>query len=135
MSAKLAASIVTDDRVARYVAARCSAQLLPPFTVMGLERDGEIIAGVVFNSFTERDVEVTVAGERGAFSRTFLKSVGEYVFGIVNCTRISITTRQGSVCDIAQRLGAKMEGVKRDHYGPGQDAYLLGILKADWVFR
>jgi hypothetical protein len=133
-AATSAARIVVDNRVAAYVAQRCEAQIMPPFTAMGIERNGEIVAGVVFNNFSARDIDVTVAGERGAFTRGFLRAVGAYVFGALDCTRMSITTRHATVCDVAKRLGARMEGVKRDRHGPGQHAYMLGILKNDWAF-
>lgn len=124
--------IVTDDRVARYVGARCGTIIYPPFTCMGIERDGEIIAGVVFNSFTGTDVAVTVAGER--FTRGFIAAVGEYVFKQMGCLRMSITTEQPKVIEIAKRLNAQTEGCKRNHFGIGRDGIVLGILKEDWKF-
>ncbi len=127
--------IVTDERVSEYVSRKYGSHFVPPFTAMGIERDGVVVAGVVFNNMTARDIEVSVAGERGQFTLGFLRAVGRYVFGQLNCSRLSITTRQEIVCDIARRLGAQMEGVKRDHFGPGQDAMLLGILKKDWAIR
>lgn len=127
--------IVTDERVARYVSEKCQCQLMPPFTAIGIETGGRIVAGVVFNNFSARDVEVTVAGERGAFTKGFIRAVGEYVFRALDCTRMSITTRSHEVCDFARRLGAHAEGIKRDRYGEGQDAFLFGILRKDWKLK
>lgn len=126
--------IVTDDRVARFVAEMCDVIISPPFTCMGIERDGEIAAGVVFSSFTGNDVAVTVAGKPGSFNRTFLHAVGDYVFRQMGCLRLSITTGQEHVCEIATRLGAEVEGCKRNHFGVGKHATVLGILKEDWKF-
>lgn len=124
--------IVTDDRVARFVGERCNTIIYPPFTCMGIERDGEITAGVVFNCFTGNDVSVTVAGER--FTRGFIAAVGEYVFTQMGCLRMSITTEQPKVIEIATRLGAQVEGAKRDHFGIDRHGVVLGILKQDWKF-
>lgn len=124
--------IVTDERVARYVGKRCNTIIYPPFTCMGIERDGEIVAGCVFNCFTGNDVAVTVAGKRGAFTRQFIKAVGQYVFKGMGCLRLSITTEQPLVIDIATRLGAIVEGRKRNHFGKGRDGFILGILREDW---
>jgi hypothetical protein len=124
--------IVTDERVARFVGERCEAIICPPYTAMGIERDGEITAGVVFNCFTGNDVSVTVAG--GPFNRAFIAAVGQYVFGKAGCLRMSITTEQPKVIEIAQRLGATVEGLKRNHFGKGRDATILGILREDWNF-
>jgi hypothetical protein len=126
--------IVCDDRVARFVGERCATIIYPPFTAMGLERDGLIVAGCVFNCFTGCDVAVTIAGDRGAFTRQFIRAVGQYVFGKLGCQRISITTEQLHVIQIAHRLAAQTEGTKRNHFGKGRDATVLGILREDWKF-
>lgn len=120
------------DDVAKFVGDGCSTIICPPFTAMGIERDGEIVAGVVFNCFSGHDVHVTVAGE--GFHRGFLRAVGRYVFDQLGALRISITTEQEHVIDIAKRLGAQTEGRKRNHFGRGRHAIVLGILKEDWKF-
>ncbi len=125
--------IAIDDRVARFVGERCGTIICPPFTAMGIERDGEIIAGAIFNNFTRHDIEVTIAG--GPFSRGFARAVGVYVFHRVGCLRMSITTEQDIVVDYAKRLGAQTEGRKRNHFGRGRHGIVLGILKEDWKIR
>lgn len=124
--------IVTDERVARFVGERCGTIIYPPFTTMGVERDGQVIAGVIFNCFTGNDIAVTVAG--GPFGREFISAVGKYVFGKIGCLRMSITTEQPKVIEIATRLGAQTEGRKRNHFGMGRDGIVLGILKEEWKF-
>jgi hypothetical protein len=125
--------IVTDLRVAQFVADRVGYQCFyPPFTCMGLERDGRIVAGVVFNCFTGNDIAVTVAGERGAFTRHFIKEVGRYVYETNGCGRMSITTEQPKIVALAKRLGAQTEGRKRHLFGKGRHGVVLGILKEEW---
>jgi hypothetical protein len=124
--------IVTDERVARFVGERCGTIICPPYTAMGIERDGKITAGVVFNCFTGNDICVTVAG--GPFNRGFVSAVGKYVFDQVGCLRMTLTTEQPKVIEIAQRLGASVEGLKRNHFGKGRDGTILGILREDWNY-
>lgn len=124
--------IVTDERVARFVGERCETIIFPPFTTMGIERDGQVNAGAVFNCYTGNDIAVTVAG--GPFTRGFISEVGRYVFETVGCLRMSITTEQPKIIEIATRLGAQLEGCKRNHFGIGRDGIVLGILKEDWKF-
>jgi hypothetical protein len=62
----------------RFVGERCGTIIYPPFTAMGIERDGEITAGVVFNCYTGNDIAVTVAG--GPFNRGSSRQLGKYVF-------------------------------------------------------
>jgi hypothetical protein len=128
----LSLSIVDDERVPRFVGERVGRIIVPPYTAMGLDKDGEIIGGAVFNGFTRADIEVTIAGR---FTRGFIVQVGRYVFGQLGCLRISITTEQTEVVRIAERLGGQIEGMKRNCFGPGRDGFLLGILKDEWRYR
>ena len=125
--------IVTDERVARFVGAQVNAIIYPPFTCMGLEQDGEIIGGAVFNCFTGHDIELTLAGR--VWSRPFLKALGEYAFDQLGCIRVQMTTEQDHVANIAERLGGKREGVLRDKFGRGRDGIVIGVLEQEYRFR
>ena len=125
--------IVTDDRVARFVGARINSIIYPPFTCMGIERDGQIIGGAVFNCFTGPDVEMTVAGH--GWTRRFCVAVGQYVFSQLGCVRMQVTTEQEAVASLAERLGGKREGILRDKFGTGRDGIVLGILAHEYRFH
>lgn len=125
--------IVTDDRVARFVGERVGAIIYPPFTCMGIERDGEIVAGAVFNCFTGHDVEVTVAGH--GWTRGFFRAVGDYVFGQLGCVRMQVTTEQETIARVSERMGGKREGVLRNKFGRGRDGIVLGVLDTEYKFR
>jgi len=125
--------IITDIQVAKFVSDKLGIGLCPPWTAMGIEKDGEIIGGVVFNMFEGRDVHVTVAGT--GFGKNFLQSVGQYVYDQLGCARMTIKTEQSSVVRIAEKLGGQREGVLRDHFGEGRDAVIIGILKNEYRFR
>lgn len=125
--------VVDDDRVPAFVGERVDTVIIPPFTAAGIEgRAGEIIAGVVFNHFTGCDVHVTIAGH--GWTRGFIADVGQYVFGHLNCLRMTVVTEQTQVVRIAERLGGHVEGLMRNHFGAGRDGYLVGILKEDWKY-
>jgi hypothetical protein len=125
--------IVTDNRVAEFVGGRCGVDIVPPFTCAGTERNGEIINGVVFNVFTGYDVHVTVAGN--GWSKEFIRAVGRYVFDQLGCVRMTVTTNQPLVVNIAQRMGGVVEGIQRDLYGRGENGTIIGILKDEWRFK
>lgn len=126
--------IVTDGRVVDYVAQRCQTAFVPPFTAMGIESEGRIVAGVIFNCYTGPDIEVTVASEPKAITRSFIREVGRYVFETTGCIRMSVTTDQPHVIDLAKRLGGQTEGRKRNLYGPGRHGIMLGILRENWTY-
>lgn len=122
--------IVSDDRVAPFVAKQCGVQIVPPYTPVGIERGGEIIAGVVFNHFTGKDVHLTIAGH--GWTRGFLADVGQYVFGTLGCERMTFITEQPPVVRLAEKLGGQVEGLMRNHFGKDRPGFIVGVLKDDY---
>lgn len=125
--------IVADDRVGVFVAERLDCFICPPFTFLGIEKDGQITAGAVFNCFTGTAVEVTVAGS--GWSRAFFRAVGEYVFDQMGCACMSFTTEQEAVARLAERLGGVREGLLRSYFGAGRDGIVIGVLAEEYKFR
>lgn len=122
--------IVTDNRVATFIAEKLNYPLCPPYSFMGWERDGEITGAALFNCFEGPDVHVGVAGS--GWTRGFIRAVGDYVYSQLGCERMTITTESEKVAGYAERLGGVREGVLRSHFGPGRDGIIVGILKAEF---
>lgn len=122
--------IVTDARIAPFVAKACGVQIVPPYEAVGIERNGEIIGGAVFNIFTGADVHVTVAGH--GWTKGFLADVGQYVFGKLHCERMTFITEQAPVVRLAERLGGQVEGLMRNHFGKDRPGFIVGVLKDDY---
>lgn len=125
--------IVTDDRVAAFVSGRLNAQFIPPFTCIGVERDGTVVAGVVFHCFEGANVHLTVAGE--GWTRSLFRAVGEYAFGTLGCERFTLTTESPVVAKLGERLGGQIEGLMRNQFGRGRDGFLIGVLKDEYRFK
>jgi len=124
--------IVADERVAHFVSGSLNAGFCPPWTAMGIERGGAIVAGVVFNCFEGPDVHVSAAGT--GWTRAFLREVGRYVFDTLGCQRMTMVTESEAVAGLALRLGGLIEGRMRNHFGAGRDGVLIGILRDDWRY-
>lgn len=125
--------LIADDRVAAFVGEKLGTHFIPPFTTMGLEVNGEVVSGVVFHCFEGASVHVTIAGKK--WTRSFLRSVGEYIFGTLGCERFTITTEQPHVVHLGQRLGGRIEGLMRSQFGAGRDGYIVGVLKDEYRFK
>lgn len=125
--------IVADERVALFVSEGLGFGLFPPWTCIGTEKDGVIINGVVFNCFEGASVHVSVFG--CGWTREFLKAVGTYVFDTLGCERMTAITADEVTATFAERLGGQHEGVLRNHFGPGKNGLVAGILASEWKFR
>jgi hypothetical protein len=126
----------SDSRIADYVAARTGIRLEgSQHTQLGIIRDGQVTCGVLFNHFTGTDVHVTAATSPGAFTKVFLTRVGAYLWDELGYGRFSVTTEQQAVVALMTRVGGVIEGFKRDAFGPGRGATLIGVLKKDWKFK
>lgn len=123
--------IVTVEEVARFVSRALGFGLYPPYTAMGIERDGRIVAGVLFNCFEGADVHVTIAGT--GWTPGFVRAVGAYVYDQMGCERMTCTTEQAEVVDYALRLGGQVEGRLRNHFGKGRDGIVIGILRDEFL--
>lgn len=123
---------MTDDRVAQFITDETGERFVPPYTCMGIERDGKIVAGVVFNGYTGPAIEINVAGT--GWDRGFMREVGRYVFGQLGCSRMGMTTEKDYVARLAMRLGARHEGTLCNQFGPGRDGQVYGCTKEEYRF-
>lgn len=124
--------IVADERVAEFIGARCGFTPCPPYTVMGIERGGEIACGLLFNCFEGVNIHVTAAGS--GWGRDFLAEVGRYVFEQLGCLRMTFVTEQERVARLVEQIGGKREGVMRDHFGTGRDGIIIGVLRGEYKY-
>lgn len=128
---------ISDDRVSAFVCAKTGLAVTPgQYTQLGILQDSAVSCGFVFTHYTGHDVALTLAvAHPRALSKTFLIRSGHYLFDELSVARVTMLTQQRRVVDIATRLGAVIEGVKRSAFGVGRDAIMLGLLAKDWKFR
>lgn len=124
--------IVTDDRVAHFVAHNLGVSPCPPYTAMGIEKDGTITAGVLFNCFEGANVHITACGT--GWTLGFMRAVGDYVYRQLGCERMTMTTEQPHVALLALKLGGVIEGRMRNHFGKDRHAMLIGILREEYRY-
>lgn len=124
--------IVRDARVAEFVGGEIGVIFSPPLSCIGIEKDGEIIGGAVFNNYEGKDIHLSAAG-RG-WTRGFLAEVGHYVYTVLDCQRMTVITAHPGVVRLAEKLGGQVEGLLRSHFGAGEDAFIVGVLREEYRF-
>lgn len=124
-----------DKRVIDWVGPRIDEDDFGNAVGIGLEEDGELIAGVVFNLYTGPSICMHVAAEPGRrwLTRDFLFRCFAYPFLQLQCNRITGLVRVDNLD--AQRfdehLGFKREGLMRKAATDGTDFILYGMLKEE----
>lgn len=123
------------ERVMAYVAARVTAETFRDYAAIGLEQDGELIAGVVFDGRTGANILMHVAsnGTRHWMTPAYMAACFRYAFVQEKCNRITGLVRADNVD--AQRfdehLGFKREGQLRAACTDGTDLIVYGMLKSE----
>lgn len=104
-------------------------------TAIGLRRDGELIAGVVYEGFNGRNVWMHVAAEPGArwLVRDYLRACFEYPFNVCGCDRVSghVDDSNEAAKRFDEHLGFKQEARLKGAAPDGGDVILYVMWKKD----
>lgn len=137
-------SLVFDrkDDVADWVARRLpyfgSITGFGEFTAIGIEQDGEAIAGVVYHHFRPgqygHDIQLSMAADSPEWARRgIIRALLRYPFVQLGCVRITTLTAKSN--DRALRfnegLGFKYEGALRKGADGRDDLIVRGLLRED----
>jgi RimJ/RimL family protein N-acetyltransferase len=114
--------IYDPQRVWQFVNDRAGAPRVDGMQGIGLERDGELIAGVLYEGFTGHNIWMHVAAEPGGrwLNRAYLKTCFAYPFLQLGCRRISgwVEASNLEARRFDEHLGfrseAALEGAARD---------------------
>lgn len=104
------------------------------YQALGVERDGELIAAVVYTLMTECDISMHVAAMPGKrwLSRAFLELAFQYPFTQLGLRRVSafVPSTNAAALNLNKHLGFVEEGRMRDAVTDG-DVIVLGMLKKE----
>ncbi len=102
---------------------------------LGVEQDGKLIAGVVFEGYTGSSISMHVAALEGAnwLSKEFLFRVFAYPFLQLECNRVTGLVRVDNpkAQKFDEHLGFVREGVMRKGATDGTDYIIYGMLKEE----
>ncbi|CAO3358575.1 GNAT family N-acetyltransferase [Azospirillum palustre] len=127
------------QRVAAFVAERCGTDFsASPFTAIGAEMGGQIVAGCVFSLYQHPDVHVSVAVDPAgrACVRPLMLAGARYAFNQLRCARITAEIAEGNRASRAgaERMGFRVEGIKPRAMPDGSGKLILGLLPEDFRF-
>jgi RimJ/RimL family protein N-acetyltransferase len=130
-----------DARVCDWVAPRVGEESFATHhdpVGIGLEQDGELIAGVVFNYYTGPSIQIHVAAEptKKWLTREYLFKVFAYPFLQLQCKRVTGLVRSDNLPaqKFDEHLGFRREGVIRQGCTDGTDLILYGMLATECRF-
>lgn len=108
------------QRVAQFVKARVPVDICERMRAFGWERDGAVVAGALVYGWTGPAAWVHLAGDGQWLVRGFARTVCQYVFRDMGCTRLMATVEASNSRSIrfTRHFGfsqvAELPGVARD---------------------
>lgn len=108
------------------------------FQAIGLERDGELIAGVIYDRYSGPDISLHLAAVPGRrwLNRLFLHEVLRYPFLQLEVARISgeVEASNSDALRLNAHVGFEYEATKRGAASSGDDLILMVLWKSKCRF-
>lgn len=100
-----------DYKVLAYLESRLETKLHPPFTTIGIEKDGEIVGGWLFNDYNGHNVEISVALDT-QLTRGMILAIKDYLFNQMKVRVVTGRCRDSNLAShqLMTRLGFHFEG-------------------------
>lgn len=126
-----------DTRVAAWVGAQCGYEPPPVHAAIGWEADGQLKAGVYFDSALPNTVFAHIASTAGTMPRQLLRAVCLFAFKQMDVARITflVSTDNARVIDFVTRLGAVYEGAMAYAFGNAHGAWFAFWRDSYWAKR
>ena len=102
------------------------------FVTLGVFKDERLIGGIVFNQYTNFDINITIAASSPYWcNRSVLRTISDHVFNQWGCKRASaLVAKKNKRCrKFLEGMGFKLEGCKRKAFDGAQDLMLYGMMK------
>lgn len=128
--------IIADiDRIFAFVRHHVKLNKVSGTQGLGLERDGALIAGVLYEDFNGHNVWMHVAAEPGShwMTKLFLKSCFHYPFVTLGCSRVSgyVEAKNSAARRFDEHLGFRQEAVLKGAASDGGDVILYAMRRSE----
>ncbi len=128
--------IVADqpERVGRWVCERAGGQWKGCETAIGIEKDGHLVGGVVFDDFNGANINMHVAsdGSRAWLNREFLWFVFYYPFVQLGVKRVTgiVPSNNLAARSFDEHIGFRLEATLKDAHPAGD--LLIYVMKPEY---
>lgn len=122
-----------DARVGEWVASRTGGKFSPVLaTTIGLERNGELISGVIIDTWNGASCVIHVAAEKGWYSKEYLWFIYHYIFEQMKAKKVigAVSTGNKAPFHFGKQGGFKLEATLKDACIDG-DMLLYTMTKED----
>lgn len=127
------------ERVAKFVAENIKFVNGHPYEnyqAIGLEKDGDIVCGVVYTDYSESDgdLQLHIAATTPKWcTKNNMRMFLDYPFNQLNCRRVTTKAAGDNprILKFMDGTGFTREGVLRQAFGRKVDAILYGMLKEE----
>lgn len=127
--------VLDPARVFAFVSERVALQPIGGAKGIGLERDGKMVAGVLYEGYTHHNIWMHVAAEPGShwLTRDFLRAVFAYPFVQLGVDRVSgyVDASNTAARRFDEHLGFQEEAVLKGAARDGGDVILYVLWKKD----
>lgn len=126
------------ERIMQFVAARTGEDCYRDYSAIGLEQDGQVVAGVVYEQHSGPNILTHIAsdGSRAWLTPAYLGAIFRYPFLQLACARITAIVRADNADSrrFVEHLGFSHEGLMREACEDGADLIIYGMLKRECRF-
>lgn len=126
------------DEVMHFVATATGEWRYDDCATIGLEKDGRVVAGVVYQTYTGPNVlmHCAMAESRHLLTPAFLCAVFICPFQVLQCKRVTGLIRTDNLRSqhLAEHLGFQREGLMREAAADGTDFIIYGMLAHECRF-
>ncbi len=119
-------------RVVRFVQAHQPLALVENMKAIGLERDGELVAGVVYEGYNGHNIWMHVAIP-GRITQAYLRYCFYYPFVELGCSRVSgyVDASNAKARRFDEHLGFRQEAILRGAAADGGDVIIYAMTKEE----
>ncbi|WP_434111825.1 GNAT family N-acetyltransferase [Paraburkholderia caffeinilytica] len=126
------------EEVMRFVARQTGESRYDDCSTIGLEKNGEIVAGVVYQGHNGPNIlmHFALGGSRHLITPAFVSAVFMYPFQVLQCHRVTGLVRADNAGAqlLDEHLGFVREGVMREGAGDREDFIMYGMLERECRF-